>query len=243
MQKYIKILSQLGLPEHACTIYIALIQRGKWMISDITESTGLQRLQIYRNLPILIEKWLVFVTLKGKRKIYTPASPELLKWEYRELQKNTFQALDELWGYYQNTQHKTHITYGSGKKAIHNVYYDLLATLWRWWEFLRVTSEVDNARIKQIYQPKDYLEKRDNLWIERRIIMSESAYAQKKRKLEREEKVVASKDIQLDDDIMFTIYGDKLSLIDFTSETAITIESPQMARFQKKIFELLYKKV
>jgi adenylate kinase family enzyme len=73
--------------------------------------------------------------------------------------------------------------------------------------------------------------------------MSESAYTQKKRKLEREEKIVSSKDILLDDNIMFTIYGDKISLIDFNKETAIVIESPEMARFQEKIFRLLYKKI
>lgn len=75
------------------------------------------------------------------------------------------------------------------------------------------------------------------------MILSEKSFAQKKRKLEREEKTVLSRDIILDDNIMFTIYGDKISLIDFNKQTAILIESPEMARFQEKIFKLLYKKL
>jgi hypothetical protein len=115
--------------------------------------------------------------------------------------------------------------------------------LWKNWEFLRITSELDNEKIKKQFQPRDYISKRDALWIERSLILSEKAYAQKSRKLEREEKVVNSKDIMLDDNIMFTIYGNKISLIDFNKETAIIIESPEMARFQEKIFKLLFKKL
>ncbi len=243
MKKYHNILSQLGFSEHASAIYLALLEKGNMQISGVSEHTWLQRIQIYRILPILTERWLVFVTRKWKRSIYSPASPDVLQSEYQELQKNSLQILSEMSEKYKNTQNQTHIIFGRGKKAIENVYHDLLSTLWKGGEFFRITSEVDNERIKKEFQPSNYIEKRDSLGIERTIIMSESAYAQKKRKLEREEKIVSSKDILLDDNIMFTIYGDKISLIDFNKETAIVIESPEMARFQEKIFALLYKKL
>ncbi len=243
MKKYIHILSQLGLPDHASKIYIALLETGTSSMSQITELTGLQRVQIYRTLPVLLDRGFIFVIQKWKRKQYSPASPEVLKLEYEELQKNTFHVLDELTEKYKNSENQTNIVFWKGKKAIENTYYDLLSTLWRDWEFLRITSEIDDKRIKSEFQPRDYLTKRDSLWIQRSLILSEWAYKQKKRKLEREEKVVNSKDIMLDDNIMFTIYGDKLSLIDFNKETAIIIESPEMARFQEKVFKLLFKKL
>lgn len=108
---------------------------------------------------------------------------------------------------------------------------------------MRITSELESEKVKTEFQPKNYISQRDKLGIERRLILSEKAYKQKKRKLERDEKVVNSRDIMLDDNIMFTIYGDKLSLIDFNKETAIIIESPEMARFQEKVFKLLFKKL
>lgn len=108
---------------------------------------------------------------------------------------------------------------------------------------MRITSELESEEIKTKFQPKDYISQRDALGIQRKIILSEKSFTQKKRKLEREEKVVSSKDIVLDDNIMFTIYGDKISLIDFNKQTAILIESPEMARFQEKIFKFLFKKL
>jgi len=243
MKKYIHILSQLGLWEHASKIYIGLLEKWSSSLSQLTESTGLQRIQIYRNLPVLIDRGFTFVIKKWKRKIYSPANPDILRTEYEKLQQSTFYVLDELSEKYKNSENQTNIVFWKGKKAIENTYYDLLANIWEAGQFFRITSELDNEKIKKEFQPKDYLEKRDKLWIERSLILSEKAYSQKKRKLEREEKVVNSKDILLDDNIMFTIYGDKLSLIDFNKETAIIIESPEMARFQEKIFKLLFKKL
>jgi len=212
-------------------------------MSQITEFTGLQRIQIYRTMPVLLDRGFVFMIQKWKRKIYSPANPEVLKSEYEQLQKNTFHVLDELSEKYKNSENQTNIVFWTGKKAIENTYHDLISVLWKWWEFLRITSELDSEKIQNEFQPKDYVSRRDRLWIERSIILSEKAYSQKKRKLEREEKVVNSKDILLDDNIMFTIYGDKLSLIDFNKETAIIIESPEMVRFQEKVFKLLFKKL
>jgi hypothetical protein len=44
-------------------------------------------------------------------------------------------------------------------------------------------------------------------------------------------------------DISHIIYGDKVAFIDFSSETAYILESPAFARFQQKIFRLLFDKL
>jgi hypothetical protein len=46
-----------------------------------------------------------------------------------------------------------------------------------------------------------------------------------------------------DDNINFTIYDDKISFIDFNTETSILIESKELADFQKKIFKMFYKRL
>jgi hypothetical protein len=53
----------------------------------------------------------VFVIQKGKRKIYSPASPNILKSEYELLQQNTFHVLDELGEKYKNSQNQTNIVF------------------------------------------------------------------------------------------------------------------------------------
>lgn len=243
MKKYIHILSQLWLPDHACKIYIGLLEQWSSSLSQLTESTGLQRIQIYRNLPVLIDRGFIFVIRKGKRKIYSPASPEILKVEYEELQKNTFHVLDELSAKYENSENQTNIVFWTWKKAIENVYHDVLSTLPKGGMFYRISSEVNSQEIFDTYVPKNYRSDRDAKDIERMIIYSDKTAELKQKKLEREERTIDSNMMQFDDNIMFTIYWDKLSLIDFNKETAIIIESPEMARFQEKVFKLLFKKL
>lgn len=102
---------QLGYTEHASKLYIALVDHGSSSLHQLSEYTGLQRIQIYRTLPLLLERGLIFVTLKGKRKIYAPASPDMLRTEYESLQKNTFHVLDELGEKYKNSQNQTNIVF------------------------------------------------------------------------------------------------------------------------------------
>ena len=75
------------------------------------------------------------------------------------------------------------------------------------------------------------------------IIFSDNIASQKIPKLEREMKIIDSKTMRFDDNIIFTIYGNKISLIDFNKETCIIIESKELAEFQEKVFKLLFKKL
>jgi hypothetical protein len=109
--------------------------------------------------------------------------------------------------------------------------------------FYRISSEINSQEIFDTYLPKNYHRDRDKKEIERMIIYSDKTAALKQKKLEREMRTIDSKVMRFDDNIIFTIYGDKISLIDFNKETAIIIESPEMARFQEKVFKLLFKKL
>jgi hypothetical protein len=52
------------------------------------------------------------------------------------------------------------------------------------------------------------------------------------------------KDFDLfEDNISLLIYGDKTAYIDYGSRTSFIVESPKIARFQEKLFRLLYKKL
>jgi hypothetical protein len=71
--------------------------------------------------------------------------------------------------------------------------------------------------------------------------MSEKTAQQKIPKLEREIKVIENN--ALDDNVIFTIYKDKVSLLDLNSQSSIIIQNKSIANFQKKIFQLLFKKI
>ena len=243
MNRYNTILAQFWFSEHAISIYTHLIEKWSGSIQDISNWTQLQRIQIYRNLPFLFEKWCIFTTKLGKRTLYHANNPQILRKEYEDIQKNTLYTLDDLEQKFKNQENNTDIYFWKGIKAIHYSYQDILNTLSLWGIFYRITWENSPKLIEQKYIPSSYKKERDILGIKRKIILSEKAFGLKQRKLERHEKVVREKDCMLDDDTMFTIYGDKVALVDFKKETVIIINSHEISAFQKKIFELLYKKL
>lgn len=144
---------------------------------------------------------------------------------------------------YSNLNKKTSITLNKWKKWIKYIYNDMINSLDKWDVFYRITSETNVDKINNEYIPKDYKIKRDKKEIERYIIMTDKTAKEKKPKLEREIKIVDTTNWWFDDNIIFTIYKNKVSLIDFNSETSILIESNEFSNFLEKVFKLLYKKL
>lgn len=190
-----------------------------------------------------MEEWFIFLIKKGKSKYYKASNPEKIADMYKKINKESENDIKNLKQKYENLEKKTNIVFRQWKKAIQNIYNDLLNSLPKWWIFYRITSELEPDKIKSDFQPKNYLEKRDKKQIERYVIMSEKAKKFKKAKLEREEKIIKNEYDNFDDNISFTIYADKISFIDFNTQTSILIESKELAEFQKKVFKLLFKKL
>ncbi len=241
MQKYINLLKWIWFNENATKIYISLLDNWPSSVLDIANYTHLHRVQIYRLLPYLIDWWFVLISKLWKRKIYNPAQPDIITQEYEKILKNQKGIIDELNNKYSNLTKKTNVIFKKWLKGIHNIYNDIVNTLNPWEVFYRITSEVDVDKINSHYIPKWYKEKRDKKEIWRYIIMSDKTAKLKKPKLEREVKIIDSKKEKFDDNIIFTIYSDKVSYVDFNTETSILIESREIADFQKKVFKLLFK--
>jgi hypothetical protein len=89
--------------------------------------------------------------------------------------------------------------------------------------------------------PKNYREKRDKKELERYVIMSSKCAKKKFPRLEREIKIIPENIDEFQDNILMTIYSNKVAFIDFNDESSILIENKKIAEFQKKLFKLLFK--
>jgi len=243
MNKYIHLLRWIGFTDHASNIYISLIENWVSSLSQISNFTWMHRTQIYRTLPYLLESWFIIEVENGKRKMYKPCSPKKIQDEYNNLYLNNNHIIEELDTKFKNSETTSSAIVTKWIKSIHNIYKDITHTLDKWGIFYRVTSELDVEKTNNYYIPDWYKQERDKKQIERYIIMSDKTASFKKPKLEREMKIVNNNDISLDDNIIYTIYWDKISLIDFNTETSILIESKEIAQFQRKLFKLLFKKL
>ena len=66
---------------------------------------------------------------------------------------------------------------------------------------------------------------------------------QKRPRLEREVKAVPPDFDLFEYNVSQIIYGNKVAVIDYNTETAVVIENPTIAKFQEKIFQLLFRKL
>lgn len=241
MKNFIPILESIWLQKNSAIIYLALLEQWKSTITEITNYTSLHRVQIYRLLPFLLESWFIILSKRWKRKYYFPASPDKINEAYKEMQERNKWNIWKLLDIYWNLNKKPIITYDEWKKWITNVFNDIIDSSKTWDTFYRITSETDVEKINNEYLPKDYREKRDKKDLERYVIMSSNAAKIKRPRLEREIKIIPENTIEFKDNVLMTIYANKIAFIDFNTETSIIIENKDMADFQKKIFKLLYK--
>ena len=239
MEKYIGILQAIWVHEHGAKIYLALLERGEKSIAELTKATSLFRVEIYRQLPYLIETWLVLEVIKWKRKNYIAASPYKIQELYSNQQKDIATHVDSLVKNFAHQDKKPKVIYQEWKKALMYVFSDILHTLEDGDVFYRVSSEKD-VDIANSYLPEDYREMRDKKQLERYVIMSESWAASKKPRLERDLVTIPKELDDFDDNISLTIYGDKIAYLDFTNQTSIIIEHPALVDFHKKMFRIMY---
>lgn len=236
------ILRSIGLNEASIQIYTALLGSAPLSVSAISRKTGLHRPIIYRNIPRLIEKNLVTISPKAKKKLYLAEHPDKIKRLITELSGELDKILPELDTIYNGVGKRPLVKYLEGKKGMRFVFEDIVHSLKKGDTFYRYSSTKDGKRGASNL-PADYRAIRDQKKLERLVITSEEGAKYKKPKLEREIKIVPKEFGLFDYDITEIIYGGKVAFIDDNTETAIIIENSTIANFQKKLFKMLYGKI
>lgn len=240
MNKYLSLLKRLWVSENAGRIYITLLEFGKMNIADIVEHSELHRIEVYRELPFLLENELVTELKIWKRKIYKAAEPSKIEELFENMKASSEVVIQELKEKYMHPENRPNVIYREGAKWVTAVFKDIVTTLKKWDVFYRISSEVDVDRANT-YLPSDYRKKRDAKELERQVIMSEEAAKAKKPRAERELVVIPKHYEQFKQNVSMTLYGNKIAFIDFTTETSITIENFQIAEFQKILFKGFFK--
>lgn len=238
-----ELLKKIGLNEIETKLYEALVNKGSLSVSGLALATGLYRPQVYKYIPKLIAKDLVVESRLGRRTVYQAESPRQLEKIVEGLKLEVQEQLPRLLQMYSTTENRLNVSYFSGESGLRHVYADLIATCKKGDIFYRYESP-RNYHVVRKYLPKEYYVRfRDKMEVDRLIITNEVTKQQKKQRLGRLIKVVPPKYDLFDYDITQLIYGNKVAVIDFRSETATLIESASFAEFQRKIFKLLFDKL
>lgn len=241
-----KFLQKLGLNEQESKIYLALLEYGKMGVSDIARKTKLYRTMIYDALAGLLREELISVAPKGKYKVYNAESPKKLEKKFLELSNHFDEEISAL-----STLHLTSdknrplVKYIEGRQGIVGVHDDIVETLKKGDTYYRYSSSNAhrNPDPRGVYLSKKYRLLRDQKQLERKVITNVPNKMGKRDRLEREIKTVPPDFDLFEYSVSQVIYGNKVAVIDYNTETAVVIENATIAQFQQKIFELLFRKL
>ncbi len=238
--KIYETLARIGIPEQASKIYLALLEYGSGNISDIARHTELHRSDVYRFLPLLEDGRLVTKFLTGKRTYYRANDPKHLRDAVTSLESHIDIIIETL--------------QASQKKA-----WESMFEYGRWVDAIRTTYErgIDDipedgtiyrySSRKRDYQwvvlSPEYKEKRRKKWILRKVITNEYQAWEKSSDPMREVAVIPTEYDIFEYDITKSIVWDTLVIVDYETLETYTIQNAQLAKFERKIFELLFRKL
>lgn len=229
------LLMTLGISRPAATLLLYLIEHGEQTVSSLAKKNSFSRTTTYSYLAELEQKNLCF---KKAGSQYHEAAPiSMIRQLIDGSLSSATENLDNLFLQVTNKHEIPIITVAQDKSAASDVYKDLALTLPKGGTFFRYTSRKSDF-------PRDslYREARIKKDFERLVITSVQKAESKKHDPNRFIKTVP-KDFSFDDDVSLIIYDNKIAHIDHTTGTAITITSKKLARFQEKIFKLLWRKL
>ncbi len=230
----------LGMSERDESIYTSLLTHGTASVSKLAERAHLHRQELYRALPTLIERGVVLEVKQSGRRAYAACDPKQLLQLYEEARVSVEEKLQELSELSHDTGTKPLVTYAEGRAGIRRMYADVWNSLPKGGMYFRYSSK-DARQRERKDAPDNYIALRDKKQLERLIITNEAEKKRKRNLLGRDIRTVP-KDFDLfEDNVGLVIYGNKVAITDFNSETTITIENPTIARFQEKIFRLLFR--
>lgn len=234
-------LKKLGLSDHETVIYTFLLEKGSSSATDIELKAKLHRPLVYQSLESLSKKGLVHISPKGKRKLYVAESPSVLERIFKEFEDKFISDIEDLHQLYdKGNSSKPIVKYTEGKQALKDSYLDVINTLPKDARYYRYASM--ESYNKEKFLPKGYKNMRDKKGLERHIITNESSKSENER-LGKKVKVVPTTFDLFEYNLSQVIYGDKIAILDYDSQSVITLEHKRFADFQKKIFELLFSKL
>lgn len=235
-------LTRVGFSKKEAAVLAALLDKRLCSLTELNQETHINRPALYSLLPRLVKNGFVSVVKKGRRNFYQAEPIQRIIEQYKITQTETLKELEQLAQEQKdNPAEKPIVKYFDGKHGIRFVFDDIAHTIPHSGTFFRYSART--GADSTAFDNTHYARVRDQKKLQRVVITSADKVEKKVKKLERQMKAVPKNFDLFEDNISLVIYGDKTAYVDYGSNTAFIIESPKIARFQEKLFRLLYRKL
>jgi len=241
-------LSQIGLHENQIKIYLALLQMGEGNIHDIAVNAAIKRTTAYSILDVLKTKGLVTYLEKAGHRTYYAENPKkvLLYFKDREqdikTQSKKFESvIPELSSIYNVQATKPKIRFYEGVEGLKAVFEETL-TLKPNEEILAIATASLIHKVLGDEWAVDYLTRRAKGKIKQKAIVEDSAWGRIHQKNDKKEfrltRLVPKEKFPFSNEI--NIFANKVMIASFRDQMGVIIESADVARTWKAIFELAW---
>jgi len=239
----IESLKKFGLAEKEAKVYLACLELGDSLASDISLKSNLPRTLVYDILERLIDLGLISYAIKSNKKYFSASSPKefirMIK-EKEEAVKETLPQLEALEKVKGTKRPKVEIY--EGKEGMKTVMDEMLRANVK--EFLSYGSSRSSFEIIPAFM-EDWHKRRIKKKVAARMLYNNTAEAREKLKSRPESLKLAHykfMPIEVSFPTATLIYGNKVVQQSWTKEPfAVVIESEEMAANQKRYFEELWK--
>ncbi len=241
-------LEQIGLKKSQIDSYLALLQMGEATIQEIANKTKIKRTTVYSILDGLIAKGLAIFIDKGQHRYYYAENPKKVLIYFKDQKQNLehrekkfSEVLPELASLYNISGTKPKIRFYEGVEGLKQVFEETLI-LKPNEEILAIATAATIHEVLGDEWVDNYLSFRVKGKIKQKAIVEDSPLGRKHQKNDKKEnritRLVPKEKFPFANEI--NIFGNKVMIASFKDQIGVIIESADVARTWKAIFELAW---
>jgi len=242
MQSIENLLVELGLSINEAKIYQAILKLGSSTAQLISLESHVKRSTVYGCLDTLLDKGLLHIEIKDKRKLFVAEPPKQLQY-LLERKQQTLNGLMPLLNqqYLQSPENFNHIKQYQGIKSIKKIYEELLFELAENDEYLVISDQGKWHDLMPDFF-EDFILKRAKLDLDIKLILEATAHAkqyQKKQATYNEQIKLLPSNLALN--INMIILPHKIIYVQIVEPVlAIVIENPNVVSMNRNVFYMLW---
>lgn len=237
-----EILRQIGIDSKKADVYLACLEMGGATAYLLSKKIGLKRPTTYDIVNQLMKEGLVYKSIKGHIKYFSPADPEIILSKLKEKEAKVRAVMPELQGLYNSPKIKPFIRYFEGEEGIREMQEDSLRSLKKGDTILAYVGEGTLIHLPDYAD--NYVKRRAEKGIWLKGIYKKTGeimkYMAQNQEQLREARVLEEKDFPFSSEI--NIYKNKVAVANYGREMfGMLVESEEFAKSQKVIFELAWR--
>ncbi len=244
----LELLKKFGLPEKEAQIYLALLELGPSLVSEVAKRSKVSRTNVYHLLNALLSRGLVISTPveSSSKMIFSAENPsrilQMLQNErdkFERLYKEAQKVMPEFESIYNKKDGKLKIRFFEGVEGVITAYEDTLTSET---EILAYASVEHQHSFFPGYFPA-YYTRRAKKGIPVRCFLADSDETRRVKKSDEahlRQTCIVPKKFEISPEI--NIYDNKIAILSLKEKFGAIIESKEVAEAFRKMFELAYER-